>query len=164
MARVRHNQKQFEAQLTALQQECSLKGAGEVVRGKIIRIFEKIVNETPQWSGAAAATWRIGPATGSRPSGYAVSKTPLHSKGDGPAVNEAFSASSWINGADTELLRGVQITNPQDIISMLESGSAGPHPLRSVNAPGRMVARALASESGKYEYAWARQLYAKLRL
>lgn len=164
MAKVRHNVKQFTAELTALEQECSIQGVAPVVRGKIIRLFKKIVENTPQWSGAAASNWRIYGGGQERPSGYDVSSVPLFSKGMEPAVGEAYANNAAINNAGEEIFSGVRITNPQPIISFLEGGSAGSRPLRDVNRPGGMVAKAIAEESGRERFEWVRQVLSKERL
>jgi hypothetical protein len=164
MAKVRHNVKQFTAELTALEQECSIQGVAPVVRGKIIRLFKKIVENTPQWSGAAASNWRIYGGGQERPSGYDVSSVPLFSKGMEPAVGEAYANNAAINNAGEEIFSGVRITNPQPIISFLEGGSAGSRPLRDVNRPGGMVAKAIAEESGRERLTWVQHVLSKERL
>lgn len=164
MASVRHNQKQFEAQITAMQQELSVKGVAKVIRGKIIRLFERIVVETPQWSGAAASGWMIDGNIGETESGYVAERFPLFSKGMNPAVGAAFSNNAWINSAGEDIMDGVQISNDQPYIGLLESGTAGGKPLRSVNLPGRMVARAITAESGTERLSWVKAMYENERL
>lgn len=164
MARVRHNQQQFEAQITAMQQELSVKGVAKVIRGKIIRLFERIVVETPQWSGAAASGWMINGELDDVESGWVATREALYSKGMNPAVGAAFSNNAWINTAGEEILNGVQITNPQPYIGFLEAGNAGTRPLRSVNMPGRMVARAISAESGTERLSWVKTMYENERL
>lgn len=164
MVAVRHNQKQFETQITAMQQELSVKGVAKVIRGKIIRLFERIVVETPQWSGAAASSWTIDGVGKEVPSGWDAEPLPLFSKGMDPAVGAAFSNNAWINSAGEEIMDGVKISNPQDIIGDLEAGHAGKYLLRSVNLPGRMVARAISAESGTERLSWVKAMYENERL
>ncbi len=164
MAAVRHNQQQFEAQITAMQQELSVKGVAKVIRGKIIRLFERIVVETPQWSGAAASSWMINGELDDVESGWIATRKPLYSKGMNPAVGASFSNNDWINTAGEEIMGGVQITNPQPYIGLLEAGTAGDRPLRSVNLEGRMVARAISAESGTERLSWVKTMYENVRL
>ena len=162
MAVVKDNLGQFLADLTDMQHMLSVEGVAPVVRGKIIRLFKRIVRETPQWSGAAASLWGIEVSAGSQESGWIVSKEPIYSKGDDPAVGAAFSNSSWINGAGADqVFGGITISNPQPYIGLLEDGW---HKLRGVNRPGMMVANAVEAESTVERLSWVRMTYISEKL
>ena len=153
----------FTAHISKIQEAISEARLGAVVRGRVIRVFKKIVRETPQWSGAAASVWNInfGGGVGSIRSGFSVTKAPF-SKGDEPAVSAAFMKSAWVNSVDAQFLGGCSISNPQSYIDELESGSL--KGLRALNTPGRMVQRALAENSKRERLSLALHFLAEEKL
>ena len=140
---IKVNLTDFVSHLRKIQKRTSHAAVGEIIRGKVIRVFKEIVMSTPQWSGAAASGWCIylrGGSRGATPSGRSVFTAPMFSKGDDPAVSAAFARSSWVNGVTSDFLQGCVISNPQPYVEMLEDVTIN---LRSVNLPGRMVERAI---------------------
>ena len=159
------NLQDFIDKMNALQKATSTATVGQVVRGKVITIFKDIVKETPQWSGAAASNWTIsinGSSSGAIPSGAHVTRRPEFSKGDESAVSAAFMKNEFVNGYDEEFLNGCVISNPQPYIEYLEEGSL--KGLRSMNMPGRMVARSLMKNQGRETLKFGIEIYAGVKL
>lgn len=148
---------QFVSDLTRMQKATSPERVAAIVRGKVIRLFKRVVQETPQWSGVAASLWSINATSSPKPSGYMVTDaSEAKSKGDSAAVSTAFAGSAWFNSASMDTLGfGLSLENPQPYVGQLEAGTK----LRDVNRPGKMVYRAIAAESGIETIGWAKMSY-----
>ena len=138
--------------------------AGEVFRGWVTATFHANVMETPQWSGNAAANWRVGidrpiysSDTSFKQGNERTKWKPKASKGEGglPAVYRAcrefrrgafdqiglFSASG--RPMTVYISNDAKNLNHESYIQFLEENPKGF--LRSVNEPGHMVERAAHS-------------------
>ena len=116
------------------------KRAGRQLNDEIWNAFVVLVEETPQWSGSTAASWRIGFAA---PEEYTQMPRPSSvaealQKGHSEAVEHALYESVGFRMEDHDLMRyttqDIMVTNASPQFNVAEFG-----PLRRVNQPGGAV-------------------------
>lgn len=114
-----------------------------------LRILEGAVMGTPQWSGAAAASWRVGvgaPVFADRSSGYTGGIFSMQSRNQ-EAVNEALSLGPDSLWAYTLKMGNIYIMNGMDYAVGFPQRKAGPDKdgntvaLRIENLPQRSMYR-----------------------
>lgn len=124
----------------------------DVFRGYCVALFHNLVAETPQWSGNAAANWRLSVGTPDTSedslllaeSKFAGKSGVVHEKGDPKALRIAAEEN---NGRDQDisLFTPVYISNSSQSLSgesYIMQLETNPNDfLRDVNEPGHMVER-----------------------
>jgi hypothetical protein len=150
---VRSNLAAFAKEMSYLGSRAIFASAGKALRDAVMEDFELLVQETPQWSGDTAASWRIGmPAVESGVSQGADDwdwrdQNPIHVKGDSEAVAEAMAANERSVPDDFRkwAQKDLTITNDAPGFETSESGKG----LRPENTPGGMLARFETRFSGR---------------
>lgn len=119
--------------------------AGKRLGERVMEAYERLVNETPQWSGTTAASWAIGFGRGV-PGGFVDLRDQTPPRGKAPIKYKAHGAAVGIglSRADQSLVTtNLEAYKTQDIVVVNDSPNfdiAENGPLRDINMPGGMFA------------------------
>lgn len=138
---IRFNASDFLARVRNIKRNI-FKVGGEELSKALTAEYETLVKETPQWSGATAASWSMGfyAPTVDASDKFKKPKTRAEAlkKGMAPAIGESLARVNLSNYLKDYLTKDVTITNGCENFDYAEGG-----PLREENEPGGMYSRFL---------------------
>lgn len=137
MSLIRWNISGFLADVKKIQRNI-YKVPGQKLTEALTAEYERLVTETPQYSGNTAASWSMGFAAPVVDAGKVKPKSRAEAfrKGADPAVGESLSRVNLGNSLKDYLVKDVTVTNGSPSFEFAEGG-----PLRPENEPGGMFSR-----------------------